>query len=567
MQRRRGHIREKRAPERASYIQGLDGLRAIAVLSVIGYHIFPHWLPGGFLGVDIFFVLSGFLISTLLIRELRANGKIALGNFWLRRARRLIPALVLLIIVVVPLALLTERDLLVGIGRQVLGALTFSTNWLEISHGSSYFDSTTPILFKNFWSLAIEEQFYLFWPLIFILLLAIFPDLKARICVVGIIALSSGVLMAVLSDRANITRVYYGTDTHLFGLTIGIILAFVWADRANKIFRQHTWMRYGQLFGWGAFGCILLTLYFLPDDSLIAYRGGIFVVSCLAAVVIAALIQPESFLARIFELHLLRWFGTRSYGLYLWHWPIIVLMTAAFPAAARSWGSLIRSLIAFVITLLVCEISYRFLEVPIRKNGFRAVLRQNIAGFMEYRGRKVAAAGIAILLGLTALGIVIAPEKSQTQIAIEKAEKRKGTGAGAKNHEIQDGKSVPQDGGKTAKMTPAELAKYATKITDPQQISPTLDLSEPKNDEISTIGDSMFSAAKTGLDWAMPGIEFLGNQIGNGKMRPPSLVPDIDQEKLAVWQCLLSARMLDCKMRNKWKKRSGCLARIGSFCW
>lgn len=152
------------------YISGLDGLRAIAVLAVILYHIAPGVFHGGFLGVDVFFVISGFLITTLVLREKRKTGGINLGQFWVRRARRLLPAFLALIIIVVPLAWVVSRDLLVGIGRQVLGALTFSTNWLEIAHGSSYFDQTTPLLFKNFWSLAIEEQFYVLWPLAMLLL-------------------------------------------------------------------------------------------------------------------------------------------------------------------------------------------------------------------------------------------------------------------------------------------------------------------------------------------------------------------------------------------------------------
>lgn len=138
------------AKPKSHYIPGLDGLRALAVVSVITYHLFPSGFPGGFLGVDVFFVLSGFLITTLLLRELSNTGKVSLGHFWLRRARRLLPALLVLIITVVPTAYVVNRELLVGIGRQVLGVLTFSTNWLEIAHGSSYFAATTPVLFKNF---------------------------------------------------------------------------------------------------------------------------------------------------------------------------------------------------------------------------------------------------------------------------------------------------------------------------------------------------------------------------------------------------------------------------------
>ena len=151
----------------------IEGLRAIAVGSVLLYHAGLAWVPGGFAGVDIFFVISGFLITTLLVREKRSTGRVDLIGFWTRRARRLLPALVVVVPVAILIARTVETDLLVGIRRQAVGALTFSTNWLEIAHGSNYFAATSPQLFMNFWSLAVEEQFYLFWPLVTLVLLAL----------------------------------------------------------------------------------------------------------------------------------------------------------------------------------------------------------------------------------------------------------------------------------------------------------------------------------------------------------------------------------------------------------
>ncbi|MDN5718208.1 MAG: acyltransferase, partial [Janibacter sp.] len=146
------------------YLAGLDGLRALAVVAVVIFHLDPAWLPGGFLGVDIFFVISGFLITTLLVRERRDTGRVDLRGFWTRRARRLLPALLVVVPAAILIARTVEADLLVGVRRQALGALTFSTNWLEIAQGSNYFAASSPQLFMNFWSLAVEEQFYLFWP-------------------------------------------------------------------------------------------------------------------------------------------------------------------------------------------------------------------------------------------------------------------------------------------------------------------------------------------------------------------------------------------------------------------
>lgn len=150
-------------------LRGLDGLRALAALAVLVYHVAPNWMPGGFMGVDVFFVLSGFLITAILAKEKHRTGKIRLGRFWAKRFRRLFPAVTLTVLVTVPLAALVNRDFLVGIGRQVIGSLTFTYNWLNIFFGQSYFDRANPQFFSNMWTLAVEQQFYLFWPLILLL--------------------------------------------------------------------------------------------------------------------------------------------------------------------------------------------------------------------------------------------------------------------------------------------------------------------------------------------------------------------------------------------------------------
>lgn len=212
-----------------SYMPGLDGLRALAVLAVLLYHISPNQFIGGYIGVDLFFVISGFLITYRNLQNIQnPNKKFTLKNFWLRRARRLIPALVLVILVCVPIGAIIYPDILVGAFRQVAGALTYSTNWVEIIHGSNYFDQANPSLFKNFWSLAVEEQFYIIWPPLLLLLLSRRLKNSQLITIVATIAVASMVLMGVLAAPDNYTRVYYGTDTHCFGLAMGIIFAFIW---------------------------------------------------------------------------------------------------------------------------------------------------------------------------------------------------------------------------------------------------------------------------------------------------------------------------------------------------
>ncbi|MCF2707443.1 acyltransferase [Arcanobacterium haemolyticum] len=499
--------------DNGGYIPGLDGLRAIAVLAVIVYHAAPGMFPGGFLGVDIFFVISGFLVSTLLLRELRSNGKINLPHFWLRRARRLIPALVVLILVVVPTAAIASRDLLVGIGRQILGALTFSTNWLEIAHGSSYFDSTTPLLFKNFWSLAIEEQFYLLWPLVLIALLALLPRLSVRMGVVAFLGVASAALMAILFDPAHVTRVYYGTDTHLFGLAIGIILAFAWANPMPEKLGTFLTSSRSQLAGLGALALIVVSMFFLNETSAFTFRGGMFLVCLLVAILIAALLTPGSLIARFFENPVLRWFGTRSYGLYLWHWPILVVASVIVPTAVGSPAYWTRTAIAVALTCLVCELSFRLVETPIRREGFRAAFVYLRGTFATTLTTKIIAGISAVLFVATCVLVATAPAKSQTQLMIEAGESAEnstaGTQAGSEPTSVPTEPTPTTSGEATAPTTTTAPGTANGNATNGTGLPPDFNTAVPTNDEITAIGDSMFSASRGGLVGAMPGIDLL----------------------------------------------------------
>src|SRR5690606_14639170 len=198
---------------------GLDGLRAIAVCLVLIYHLFPAaGLPSGFIGVDVFFVVSGFLITSLLLRPTRHTLRHRLVDFWRRRARRLLPSLALMLTVCATTAWLIGGDVLVGIGRQLLGAATFSYNWVALGAGSDYFAATEPELFRNVWSLAVEEQFYLLWPLLLPVLLWVLRVRWLLVAFAVAAAAASAWWMSVLVGSDAVTRAYFGTDSHAFGL-------------------------------------------------------------------------------------------------------------------------------------------------------------------------------------------------------------------------------------------------------------------------------------------------------------------------------------------------------------
>lgn len=476
------------------YIAGLDGLRALAVTAVVIYHITPGAMPGGFLGVDVFFVVSGFLITTLLLRELRKTKRIDLKGFWTRRARRLLPALIFLVITVVPIAGLINRDLLVGIGRQVLGALTFSSNWLEIANGTSYFNQTSPQLFKNFWSLAVEEQFYLIWPPLFLLVIVLLRGWRARVGLAVGLAAASALLMAVLAQPDYFTRVYYGTDTHLFGLALGIALAFSWAP-ASGTWMAGAWSRWSQAAGLAALAGIIVLMATLDDQSMFAYRGGIFLSSILTLTVIAAMIAPGSRLAAAAENRVFAWIGTRSYALYLWHWPVIVMAGLLVPAAPGTTAFWIRSAAAIAITCAICEFSFRHIETPIRVHGFKAVVASARERLALRRPLSTGlAAGAAVMIAGTGVAVAVAPEKSSVQIEIEENERR------------FDAAPTPADPAGDAVSTPAPAPDPTA---EPPEPTGEADFTMPTGEEITAIGDSIIVTSADGLEVEFPGISFI----------------------------------------------------------
>ena len=474
--------RTTRTLRRPRRIRGLDGLRALAVLAVLIFHLRPASLPGGFIGVDIFFVVSGFLITSLLIRERASTGSIDFAGFWLRRARRLLPAVFLTVIVSVTGGLLLGNDLLVGILRQTVGALTFSTNWVEIAAGSSYFAGTSPQLFAHFWSLAVEEQFYLIWPLLFVLLMALTRTWPQRIGLAGGGTVLSAILMGVLvTPGQDVTRVYYGTDTHCFGLLLGVTLAFIWAG--TRWLDSPAFARFSP---WIVLSCVVgvvALMLTLDENSALTFRGGLFLASLLTTVLIASLLPENRIVLTVTEARPIVWIGVRSYGIYLWHWPVFLLLTALMPASAPdsalSW--FIRVL-ALACTLLIAGWSYHTIEQPVRSLGFRECGSRCVQAVKsERRGPKIVAGLVAVLIICTGIGIATAPAKSATQAAIEEGQKNIAS-------QTSDASATAGSSG-----TPAPNAEA--------------DFSVPEGSEITGFGDSLLVTSSGGLARQFPGIQ------------------------------------------------------------
>ena len=398
-----------------SHLRGIDGLRAVAVILVVLFHVLPGTLPGGGLGVDIFFVLSGFLITGLLVDERVERGRIRFGAFWARRARRLLPALVILLLVCTSTALLLGGDVLVGIGRQVLGAATFSSNWLAIANHTSYFASTTPELFRNLWSLAVEEQFYLVWPFVVLLVLVV-RWRWVRFAIFLVIGAASAIAMIMLySPRIAPTRVYYGTDTHRFGLALGAALAVATTGMARHPLEWPRWSRrlLQVLAAVSILGLVAIAVL-LPTDVPPTFRGGLPLVALLSALAVLGAIVPGSLVGGILDVLPVRWIGVRSYGIYLWHWPVLLLVTAAEPhwqdSPSTRW---LIGAVTVAITVASAALSYQFVERPIRRLGFgewaKRMWRSGSRRALRISAAVVVALAVVAGSGATALAIVHAP--------------------------------------------------------------------------------------------------------------------------------------------------------------
>lgn len=364
---------------RGRHLAGLDGLRALAIIGVIAYHLNFSWASGGFLGVDLFFVLSGFLITSLLVEERLATSRVSLVSFWGRRAKRLLPALfAMLVIVIVFLALMDRRGESVSLSTlrgDALSTMFYVANWHLITTHESYFSLfASPSPLEHTWSLAIEEQYYLLFPLIVVPLLPHFSDRCRKVwwVVALTFAIASALEMAMLfHSGTDPSRVYYGTDTRAFDLLIGAALAFATAGRdplsarVGRILDVAVWPMAMAL---GYFWITAGTQGEMPRDFM--YRGGFVVCAFLATGLVAtAALRPQSSLTKVLSLRPLVVVGVVSYGAYLWHWPIIVLINES----VVPFGGLSLDLIRIALIAIFTVASYFLLERPLRRRSYTAL--------------------------------------------------------------------------------------------------------------------------------------------------------------------------------------------------
>ncbi len=391
---------------RLGYIPALDGLRALAVVAVLLYHGDVGWIPGGFLGVDVFFVISGYLITCLLLSDWRQQGRIGFARFYLRRARRLLPALFLMLAVVCLYSVLFLPDTVSELRGQVIAAIAYVQNWWLIFHDVSYFVAAgRPPLLRHVWSLAVEEQFYLLWPLILAFLLRRWGHDRTKVfgAVVGMTVLSA-ILMAVLyTPYTDPSRVYFGTDTRAATMLIGALLAFVWSPWRLSVDTGRSAPLVLDVFA--AVGLVGVVWFFLNAGEFDPwmYRGGFVLVALFSALLLAGTVHPAARLSPlIFAVPLLRWIGVRSYGIYLWHWPIFMVTR---PHSDLPFTGIPLLVIRIGLAVGAAALSFKYVEEPIRGGA----IGRWLAAYRRSTGehRRQMARGLGVITGGAAVVLLV----------------------------------------------------------------------------------------------------------------------------------------------------------------
>ncbi len=475
-QQRRARLRQ---------VPGLDGLRGLAVVAVVIYHFFGDLLPGGYLGVDMFFVLSGFLITSLLIREFNVTGRISLTDFWIRRFRRILPAALVVLCLCTAVVSALGGDLAVGIREQFLGTLFFVNNWTQIATSQTYFAPNEVQVFAHYWSLAVEEQFYLIWPLLMTGVFAVSRRKPTRlpIAVALVLATASALAMAFLfTPGDDPTRVYYGTDTHAFGLLVGALLSFMLTSTSKEA-GADSWASTSKGVLASTVGTLALLAYlaqlvWMGADREFTYRGGLVLTSVLGAAIIWAVVRETGPLTWFFRTRVMRWLGQRSFSLYLWHWPIIMILIAVSDAPAWALG-----ILALPLSFVLAEVTYQFVENPFRRGGYvktwhdywaaRPSLHEIKVGFGKAMWPVVPA-----LVVLSALGVVYGVATSEDKTELER--------------ELERMAQANEQAAASAPAQPTDKPKEKRSL--------------PTGAEITALGDSVMLASSDALTERFPGI-------------------------------------------------------------
>ena len=525
------------------YITGLDGIRAIAVIMVLAYHLKLALFKSGFLGVTVFFVLSGYLITGILISEVEEEGTIDLKNFWLRRIRRLVPAVMSMAVVIIFVSAVVNRVIFTKGCKDFLASVLGFNNWWQIFNKVSYFEAAgVPSPFTHCWSLAIETQFYLIYPLI---LLGIYKLVKSRgegrakrgLLFAGVtllLALISVILMIVLFDpQQDASRVYYGTDTRAFSLLFGALLAILWEYRMVP---RRLSASVNMVLGSVSFAVLLVMTIAINGSSNFWYRGGQFFGTILTVLMVYAVLGRKTWLSRFLSNPVLKWIGDRSYSIYLWHYPIILLISKGIKA---SWWI---TLIEIVLSVVLAELSYRFIETPIRHGiigEYLNILRSRPKSRQEKKRQiQVARRSLKVMAGTFVLTVslilcmIFVPKKNALDTLQKREAKAKETGKMTEEQLAKQKANGSESGDTicTAYLTDDEILEglnllligdsIAVDVTDDFYEMFPNSVSDTKIGRITSLGKQVLDSYIDEKKWEGEGVIFasLSNSPINGEL-------------------------------------------------
>jgi peptidoglycan/LPS O-acetylase OafA/YrhL len=493
----------------------------VAVAGVLLYHADLPWFQGGFLGVDVFFVLSGFLITGLLAREFERSGGLDIRGFYLRRFRRLVPALILLLLVTVVGAAFFVRDAAPRLRGDGLASLLYVSNWWLIGNGQSYFEFISrPPLLQHLWSLAIEEQFYLIWPVAVLGLMCWWGRRSLGAMALLLAAASTG-WMAYLSiargyPEADPSRIYFGTDTHCMGLLLGAALAAIWQPwRAGHTVSRRVDAALAVL---GVLACTVVAFAYVAvgERTPVLYRGGFLLLAAVVCSLIVAASHPGAFFGRLMGRQPLRWIGERSYGLYLWHWPIFVVTRPGLDIPITGASNLVLRL---ALTAAVTEISFTLIERPIRDGAIGRFVRDWREAAPSAR-RPLAwhatLVGIPALAMLALVGVAVARTPAATPggaIAADVAEAMGIANGGPTKVTVERAAALPP--APTSTTGTLSAAEAAADAAAPAHA--TARIVTVNNGGLTAVGDSVLLGARFQLEKSIRGAQTdaeVGRQAG-----------------------------------------------------
>ncbi|MDO4902879.1 MAG: acyltransferase family protein [Limosilactobacillus sp.] len=492
------------------YIRGIDGLRTIAVLGVIIYHLLPNVLKGGYLGVPIFLILSGYLVTNKIFQTLLKERTIDLVRFYKRRFARLYPVLISMLVMTTAYITLFARPLLHQIKSTIITNLLWVYNWWEIGHGQSYFDQFNGISpFTHLWTLGVEAQFYIIWPLLFVGLFLLLRSVTRVRWAIVVLAILSAVEMALLFDPRNINRVYYGTDTRAFSLLLGCWLGMSWDRNDLRGDLVQSDRKILNMIGAIALAITLLGFVSLDGQSSSAYRGGMFLYSVTTVILLAMVLHPGSDWDKWMTNPFFSWVGKRSYGIYVYQYPVMAFYQQRVNIGIHP---VLHALVQVVIIAGVSELSYRLIEVPI-KNYDWSKLKTEFTDYRSislHRGMKL---GLGALVCLIALFGMVQPDHGPAKDVVKAQIEKNDKTMQENNKKIAEGKVKAKKPGKLA-------SKYGLTNAQVKKLSKI---------KITAVGDSVMADASRSVQEVMPQA-YVDAKVGRQGADTPAVLSSLKKQ-------------------------------------